>query len=134
MKKEKIINSIRNNCNVYLKPSTVCDGVGVFALIDIPKGTELFTDIKPDKDFISWDEIGEIPNEVKKYLSYICLYDSKGIYLSRTTSAINISYYVNHSENFNVLHISEKDKYITTTDIKKGEEILCLYTEDEIDW
>ncbi len=134
MKKEKIINSIRNNCNVCLKPSTVCDGVGVFALIDIPEGTELFADLKPDKDFISWDEIGQIPSEVKKYLSNICLFAPEGIYLSRTTSAINLSYYINHSENYNVFHILKRDKYITTRDIKKGEEILCLYTEDEIDW
>ena len=134
MKKEKIINSIRKHCNVCLKPSIVCDGVGVFALIDIPKGIELFPDVKPDKTFINWDELGEITTEVKKYLSNICLYNPNGIFLSRTISKINISYYVNHSENYNVFHILDEDKYITTRDIKKGEEILCVYTKDEIDW
>jgi SET domain-containing protein len=134
MKKEKIINSIRKNCNVGLKPSLVCDGVGVFALVDIPEGSVLFADTKPDKDFISWDELFDIPTEVKKYLSNLCLYNPKGIYLSRTVTDINISYYVNHSENYNVFHNLKKDKYVTIKDIKKGEEILCLYTKDEIDW
>lgn len=134
MKKDKIIQSIRNNCNVCLKPSTVCSGVGVFALIDIPEGTILFDDLKPDKEYISWEDIGDIPTEIKKYLSNICLFAPEGLLLSRTVSSINISYYVNHSENYNVFHILKKDKYITIRDIKQGEEILCLYTEDEIDW
>lgn len=134
MKKKKVIKSIRNNCNVYLKPSKVCDGVGVFALIDIPKGTILFEDTKEDTDFLSWDEIGTIPIEVKKYLSNICIYDPNGIYLSRSVSSINVSYYVNHSDDFNVYHDLKKDTYTTSKDIKKGEEILCLYTPEEIDW
>lgn len=133
-KKKKIIQSIQNNCNVCLKPSKVCNGVGVFALIDIKCDTILFNDLKPDKDFISWRQMGEIPDEVKKYLGNVCLYSKKGIYLSRTVSSINISYYVNHSEEFNVYHDLKKDKYVTIRDIKKGEEILCLYTEEEIDW
>lgn len=134
MKKKKIIKSIRNNCNVCLKPSKVCDGVGVFALIDIPKGTILFEDTKPDNEFISWEEIGDIPIEVKNYLSNICLYAQNGIYLSRNVSSINLSYYVNHSEDYNVIHDLNIDEYITSKYIKKGEEILCLYTKDEIDW
>lgn len=134
MKKKKIIKSIRNNCNVCLKPSKVCDGVGVFALIDIPKGTILFEDTKPDNEFISWEEIGDIPIEVKNYLSNICLYAQNGIYLSRNVSSINISYYVNHSEDYNVIHDLNIDEYVTSKYIKKGEEILCLYTKDEIDW
>lgn len=147
MKKKKVIKSIRNNCNVCLKPSKVCDGVGVFALIDIPKGTILFEDTKPDTDFISWEEIGDIPIEVKNYLSNICLYvpnrtyhpirdlyTQDGIYLSRSVSSINLSYYVNHSEDYNVIHDLNRDEYVTSKDIKKGEEILCLYTKNEIDW
>ncbi len=133
-KKKKIIQSIQNNCNVSLKPSKVCNGVGVFALVNIPKGTILFEDIKPDTDFISWKQMGEISDEVKKYLSSVCLSSKKGIYLSRTVSSINISYYVNHSTDFNVYHNLNKDEYVTIRDIKKGEEILCLYTKDEIDW
>ena len=37
-----IYKSIEKYCNVHLKPSKVCDGVGVFALVDIKKGTVLF--------------------------------------------------------------------------------------------
>ena len=112
----------------------VCDGVGVFALVDIKKGTVLFGDINPDVDYISFDELADIPREVINYLKSICNNDKKGVYLSRTISAINVSYYVNHSLDFNVSHDLSIDRYITTRDILKGEEILCLYHYNEIDW
>jgi hypothetical protein len=130
----KIIDSIKYNCNVRLKPSTVCDGVGVFALIDIPADTVLFNDIDPDMNFITWDEIGDIKDEVKTYLKSMCNSNESGLFLSRTVSAINISYYVNHSDDFNVHHDLTLDRYITTKDIKSGDEILCKYIFSEIDF
>lgn len=131
---KKIIDSIKYNCNVRLKPSTVCDGVGVFALVDIPADTVLFNDIDPDMNFIAWDEIGDIKDEVKVYLKSMCNSNESGVFLSRTVSAINISYYVNHSDNFNVHHDLTLDRYITTKDIKSGDEILCKYIFSEIDF
>ena len=130
----KIIDSIKYNCNVRLKPSTVCDGVGVFALIDIPADTILFNDIDPDMNFITWDEIEDIKDEVKVYLKSMCNSNESGLFLSRTVSAINISYYVNHSDNFNVHHDLTLDRYITIKDIKSGDEILCKYIFSEIDF
>ena len=131
---KKIIDSIKYNCNVRLKPSKVCDGVGVFALIDIPADTILFNDIDPDMNFITWDEIGDIKDEVKVYLKSMCNSNESGLFLSRTVSAINVSYYVNHSDNYNVYHDIELDRYVTTKDIKAGEEILCKYIFSEIDF
>lgn len=131
---KKIIDSIRNNCNVCLKPSTVCDGVGAFALVDIEADTVLFADIEPDNIFITWDKIGDITPEVKAYLQRMCNSNDEVIFLSRTVSAINVSYYVNHSDNYNVYHDIELDRYVTVKDIKAGEEILCKYIFSEIDF
>ena len=131
---KRIIDSVKKNCNVHLRPSKVCDGVGVFALVDIEKGIKLFADIKPDTDFILFDEASGLPNEVITYLKSMCNNGFNGIYLSRTVSAINLSYYVNHSDDFNVEHYIVVDSYVTTRDVKKGEEILCKYNESEIDW
>jgi len=131
---KRIIDSVKKNCNVHLRPSKVCDGVGVIALVDSKKGTKLFADIKPDTDFILFDEASGLPNEVITYLKSMCNNGFNGIYLSRTVSSINLSYYVNHSDDFNVEHYIFVDCYVTTRDIKKGEEILCKYNESEIDW
>lgn len=131
---KKIINSIRYSCNVCLKPSKVCNGVGVFALTDIEANTILFDDIEPDSTFITWDEIGDIDPEVKAYLKRMCNSNDEVLFLSRTVSAINISYYVNHSDNYNVHHDLNLDRYVTTKDIKAGDEILCKYLFSEIDF
>lgn len=131
---KKIINSIRYSCNVCLKPSKVCNGVGVFALTDIEANTILFDDIEPDDTFITWDEIGDIDPEVKAYLKRMCNSNDEVLFLSRTVSAINVSYYVNHSDNYNVHHDLNLDRYVTTKDIKAGDEILCKYLFSEIDF
>lgn len=131
---KKIINSIRYSCNVCLKPSKVCNGIGVFALTDIKANTILFDDIEPDKTFITWEKIGDIAPEVKAYLKRMCISNDEGLFLSRTASAINISYYVNHSDNYNVHHDLTIDRYMTTKDIKAGDEILCKYLSFEIDF
>lgn len=129
--RNQIINSILNNCNVRLQPSTVCDGVGVFAITPIPVGTTLFKDVIPDTEYIKFSEIENSPKEVLNYLISMCNFDQNGIYLARTVNNINISYFVNHSENPNVEHDSILDEFRTIRNINVGEEILCVYYENE---
>lgn len=127
----QIINSILNNCNVRLQPSTVCDGVGVFAITPIPAGTALFKDVIPDTEYIEFDEISTIPEVVLNYLISMCNSDETGIYLSRTVNNINISYFVNHADAPNVEHDLIHDEYRAIRNIDAGEEILCVYCETE---
>lgn len=134
MMRKHILDSIKEECYVRLKPSKVCDGVGVFALRRIPKGTVLFADVIPDKDFVRWDQLQDVPLEVISYLSSLCNTSDEGLYLSQTVNNINLSYYVNHSLEPNVWHDKEIDRYFTMCDIEEGEEILCTYDPDERDW
>lgn len=134
MNKEKIISSIVYEGKFQLKPSTVCDGVGVFALVDIPYNIILFNDVVSDQTFISWEEIPEVDSKIVSYLKSICNSNDKGIYLNRTVNNICIPYYINHSENFNVKHFKDDDVYVTSRPIKAGDEILCYYNDAEIDW
>jgi hypothetical protein len=127
----QIINSILNNCNVRLQPSAVCDGVGVFAITDIPIGTTLFRDVHSDTEYIEFDEISNIPEVVLNYLISMCNSDETGIYLSRTVNNINITYFVNHSDTPNVEHDLIHDEYRVIRRIAAGEEILCVYNEKE---
>lgn len=127
--KKSIIHSINHNTKTKLRPSTVCDGVGVFALIDIKKDEDIFSDISSDLIFIEWELIDN--KIVKEHLSTLCNSNDKGIFLSRLPNEINISYYVNHSEQPNVFHDLENDRYLAIRDIESGEEILCRYTDEE---
>lgn len=130
--KQKIINSIYNNCNVRLKPSKVCSGVGVFSIIPIKKGTILFEDVTSDSIYIKWEEINNTDSRVLEYLNVMCNLNKEGILLSRTVNNINLSYFVNHSNHPNVIHDLKKDVFITIRDIEVDEEIVCVYNKEEM--
>lgn len=126
--------SILNDCYVQLKPSKVCNGVGIFALRTIPKNTVLFTDVEPDSNLITWESLEGIDEQVLQYLNSICNTSEKGVYLNRTVNNINVTYYVNHSEQPNLFHNKVLDKFITLIKIQPGQELLCTYEPQEIDW
>lgn len=132
--RKHIIESIKYESYVRLRPSTVCDGVGVFALRPIKKGVTLFAEALPDIEFCLWENLKEVHPNVLNYLRTMCNTTDKGLYLSQTINNINLSYYVNHSIEPNVLHDKVVDKFYTIRDIEEGEEILCIYSADEIDW
>lgn len=57
----------------YLAPSKVCDGVGVFSLVDIPRDTCIF---KPDEMHkVYWSEINP---EIKSKIKTLTYYDEDG--------------------------------------------------------
>lgn len=132
--KQDIVHSIHINTKCHLLPSKVCNGIGVFALVDIEAGSILFPDVTSDFTFIQWDEIAQAPEEARKYLEKLCNCNENGLYLSRTPNNINVSYYINHSDSPNVFHDLKYDSYITIRNIQKGEELFCKYTIHEIDW
>lgn len=129
--KDKIINAISKHTKLKLKPSKVCDGVGLFVIDKIYKGESIFPDVTQDKTYIGWNEVPNLNQNVKEYLDTMCNSDENGIYLSRTPNNINLSYFVNHSEEPNIYHDLKKDTMVALRDIEIGEEILCVYTEQE---
>jgi SET domain-containing protein len=129
-----LVDSILTQSYVQLKPSKVCDGVGVFALRTIPKNTILFTDVEPDSNLITWESLKQADQQVLEYLKSICNTSDQGVYLNRTINNINVTYYVNHSDNPNVIHNKILDVYMTLTDIHPGQELVCKYEPEEIDW
>lgn len=131
MEKKEIINSIINNCNVRLKPSKVCDGVGVFSIKPIEKGEVLFKDVTPDVTYIEFSELNGVDETTFHYLKTMCNSDDKGIYLSRTINNINVSYFINHSDTPNVEHDLELDVYKVIKKIDIDEELVCTYKKEE---
>ena len=131
MIKKEIIDNISKNTKLRLKPSKVCDGVGLFSIVEIKKDEIIFDDVTADDIYIRWDEIPDLRDEVKNYLNSMCNSDKNGLYLSRTPNNINLAYFVNHSDNPNVFHDLELDRFIAIKDIGVDEEIVCVYNEDE---
>ena len=129
---EQIVYSINQYGKTKLAPSLVCDGVGVFAITEIESGYVLFQDVNSDQIHIPYELINDM--SIRTYLTSTCNSDKLGIWLSRTYNNINMSYYINHSEEPNVYHDLELDRYITLRTIHPGEELTCTYTKEEIDW
>lgn len=131
MIKKEIIDNISKNTKLRLKPSKVCDGVGLFSIMEIKEGEAILDDVTADDIYIRWDEITGLREEVKNYLNSMCNSDTDGLYLSRTPNNINLAYFVNHSDNPNVFHNLDLDRFVAIRDIGVDEEIVCIYNEDE---
>ena len=114
----------------YLAPSKVCDGVGVFSLVDIPKGTIIFEPTKEVK--VSWSSV---PPNIHDRIKSITLNDEDGFWIDCDLNKTYGAYYINHTDkNENVRYDYENGSWYTTRTIFKDEELLNTYEEEEKDW
>ena len=118
------------NLYTYLAPSKVCQGVGVFALVRIPKNTTIWKVEEKQIRKYKWDTI---PNEIESYVERMTFCDEEGFWLDCELDRLYPAYYVNHSEDANV-RLGELGEYITTKQIEKDEEILFNYPPEDKDW
>jgi SET domain-containing protein len=114
----------------YLAPSKVCGGVGVFSLMDIPKGTIIFEPTKEIK--VPWSSVSE---NIHERIKSITLNDENGFWIDCDLNKTYGAYYINHTdEDENVRYNYENGSWYTTRDILKDEELLNTYEEEEKDW
>lgn len=125
---------IKNHVFVKLKPSRV-QGVGVFAIRDIPKGTYIFEKWAGDTGpfSITESQLEKLPNELFLHIKDIFLYSPNfpkdtNTYVTLTNGChwiYTTPYYFVNSGGIN--HNIDKDTLMTTRFIKRGEEILSNY-------
>lgn len=113
----------------YLAPSSVCNGVGVFALVDIIQDTCIF---KPRKQkYIYWTEVS---SEIKSNLEQLTYCDEEGFWIDCDLDCIGPQYYINHSNSPNVAYNKDTGELYATRNIKKDEELTDYYFPGERDW
>lgn len=133
MTSEEFIRDLEKNIYCRLLPSSV-HGVGVFAIRDIPKGTDPFEGCRP----ILWNFIpltkvtdnADIADGAKKLAQ-----DLYGIengvmhYPNHGLNDVNISYFINHADapNVDVVEFDEEIGFIANRDIHEGEELYADY-------
>ena len=104
-------------------------GVGIFALKDIPKGTDPFIDSYMGDEFclIHKNKIENLPEEIKTMLEdyWPTNGNSKAI-VPMFPNALVWTNYLNYTKDDNKVNIylNDEGKWETTKDIKKGEELL----------
>lgn len=130
--KQKILKDLKNTC-CRLRTSKI-EGVGVFAIKDIPKGKDPFPGIKNGK----WHkfDLKELKNLDKTILTMIddffVIEDNSNVYIPEIgLNGIDISFFLNNSKNPNLKIVGDgKDEAVffkTSKNIKRGEELTVSY-------
>ena len=133
-------------------PSKICDGVGMFAIRDIPKETSIYDSAdRSVSGWISWKKVKVLPKQIVKWIiDYQPHLGSKIIDLSSsfqwdsdcgdvylyTSKGFNFGHFhwsalwsfQNHADIYNIdVKISKPCKFISNRDIKEGEELFENY-------
>ncbi|MGD1046719.1 MAG: SET domain-containing protein-lysine N-methyltransferase [Bacteroidota bacterium] len=101
-------------------------GVGVFAIIDIPKGTSIFYG---DTEELLWKNEKDIPRqpvEIRKLYDDFCVIENDQYGCPRNFNQMTIAWYLNHSKRPNVVCNKDFD-FIANKDVKAGEELTVDY-------
>lgn len=132
MTKEELLKELSGNTWVVLKPSDI-EGIGVFALRDIPKGCRNMFGKPGDADewiTVSKKEIENLPAHAQFVVGNYCLYDEENYFVpSHGFKKMDISLFLNHSDQPNIISINDGDYFEALKDIKEGEELVIDYGE-----
>lgn len=128
MNKVELLNELKNNTFVRLKPSTIA-GIGVFAIRKIPKGQRnIFSNNKSEWIKIPKNEVYELPVHSRELVENFCLYDEAHYYVPEYGFKLNdLVIYLNHSDEPNVISINEGECFEALRDIETGEELFIDY-------
>lgn len=131
MTKKQLIKHLQENIYCRIRPSKI-HGVGVFAIKNIPKGTNIFKGSCNHK-LISLTEkdIKTLNPEVKKIIKDFFI--SRNGKVSVPTCALNgidISYYLNYSKTPNIKASTNGELLVSKRNIKKNEELTIDYEKD----
>jgi SET domain-containing protein len=132
MTKKELLAELAHNTYVMLKPSPI-EGIGVFAIQDIPKGCrDMFS--KPDTAdkwiTVSKKEVAALPAPAQFIVGNYCLYDDENYFIpDQGFKKIDVALFLNHADIPNIVSINEGDYFEAVRDIKAGEELLIDYGE-----
>jgi len=130
MNKEALLKELAENIWVMIKPSPV-EGIGVFALQDIPKGCrEMFSKSNEHEQWItiSKAEVENLPAHTKALIENYCLYDEENYFVpDYGFKKMDLVNFLNHADEPNVISINDGDFFEAIREIKKGEELFIDY-------
>lgn len=130
MTREELLKELSGNTWVMLKPSPI-EGIGVFALRNIPKGCrDMFG--KPDAAdewiAVTKKEVEDLPAHARFLVGNYCLYDEVNYFIPAAGfKKMDVSLFLNHSNEPNIISINDGDYFEAIRDIKSGEELVIDY-------
>jgi SET domain-containing protein len=136
-KKDRLLSNLENDTYVRLRPSPL-QGVGVFAIKDIPKGVNPFKmPNKPKYNSIKCTatDLKNVDPVVKKMINDFIEPDDTSYYIPENgLNSLDLTFYLNHSNdnNLGIIDDNDNDEYssfVTLRIIEKGEELLINYKD-----
>lgn len=126
--KEKLLAELNNDTYVMAQPSAI-HGIGVFAIRGIPKGTRnIFSTGIGEFIKIPATDVDALPEHSRKLVETYCLYDEENYFIpDYGFKLMDLSLYLNHSDEPNVISINEGEYFEALRDIQPGEELLVDY-------
>lgn len=126
--KKEVLSCLKNTyCRI--RPSKI-DGVGVFAIRDIPKNVNPFKGIKNQRWYeFKLSELKSLDKELLKMVDdFFVIEKNKTVYIPRLGFAtMDMSFYVNNSKKPNIRTIDGGLTFVTLRKIKKSEEVVVSY-------
>lgn len=132
MNKQELLQELANNTWVMIRPSPI-EGIGVFALRDIPKGCrEMFSSPDTIEQWIpvSKTEVDQLPAHARALIENYCLYDETHFFVpGYGFKKMDLVNFLNHADEPNIISINDGEFFEATRDIRAGEELLIDYGE-----
>ena len=128
MTKEQLLLELQQDTYVMLKPSPI-EGIGVFAIRDIPKGCRTIFSAGVDEWIkVAIEEVEKLPAHSRNLVETYCLYDEENYFVpSYGFKLMDTVLYLNHSAQFNIASVNDGEQFEALRDIKAGEELLVDY-------
>lgn len=117
--------------NAYTRIGTSkIHGVGVFAILPIKKGTFIFAGEDSTIVWVNKKIVAELPEEIRKIYDDFCINRCDCYGAPSSFNNLSIGWYLNHSDNPNVL-VDENYDFYAKSDILVGEELTVDYNSFE---
>jgi SET domain-containing protein len=128
MNKGALLKQLAESTYVMIKASPV-HGIGVFAIRDIPKGTQdIFSQGIGDWIEVSKEEVEALPKHSRDLVENHCLFDEKSYFIpDYGFKLVDLVIYLNHSDRPNVVSINDGERFEAIRDIACGEELFVDY-------
>jgi SET domain-containing protein len=121
------IKTPHENAYTRLAPSKI-QGIGVFAIRNIPKGINVFQGETSKLIWFSKAKVDKLKPELKKLYEDFCILEGKNYGAPDDFNNVSIGWYLNHnSHNPNII-CNDDCEYISKRKILKGEELSVDYS------
>lgn len=126
--KADLIRELNTNTFVRLFPSPI-HGIGVMAIRDISKGCRTIFGTEAEEWIsLDFDEVKKLNPGSRELIEQYCLFDEQKYFVpAKGFKKMDLSLFLNHAEDPNLISINEGEFFEASRDIKSGEELFLDY-------